>query len=304
MLVTSGFGIITNWGMDKLLTSTNNNKEAYANDNLTFDGTNFYLNGTFSFGNSGTSGTSGDAIFDTSLIPVGQTQSYTLPYPGGQLVTVGSSNVGNEYDLINVWPSIVVPNVDVNITSDIITYINHGYTTGDAVIYSAEGGLVIGGLVNGNTYYVRTVNTNTFLLFDTQPRAIAVPSLTGLRNLTSTGNNNQKFITGNVLTIDIDPTNSVVILDKMYNNVNLNFTPMNLDNNRCLRTLLIVESGAATDNFIVNANQVNGTVLTVYSSDINVNNNKVTVLEYSIVKNSSGIYKIYGWEQPHTAQNI
>ncbi len=41
---------------------------------------------------------------------------------------------------------------------------NHGFTNGEAVIYNANGGTPIGGLVDGATYYVDVIDANTIQL--------------------------------------------------------------------------------------------------------------------------------------------
>lgn len=73
-----------------------------------------------------------------------------------------------------------------NDTLDIITA-NTGFATGDAVLYSINGGTVIGGLVDATTYYVRNVGAGTISLYDTYANAIALSGTTGRLNLTGAG---------------------------------------------------------------------------------------------------------------------
>jgi hypothetical protein len=53
---------------------------------------------------------------------------------------------------------------DVNVTTNAITISSHGYTTGDIVVYTRDGGHVISGLTDYNIYYVIVVNSSTIKL--------------------------------------------------------------------------------------------------------------------------------------------
>lgn len=61
----------------------------------------------------------------------------------------------------------------VNLVTNTIIKTAHGYKTTDPVIYSRVGGTNIGGLTNGNTYYVRYINNNNFRLATTPQLAIS-----------------------------------------------------------------------------------------------------------------------------------
>lgn len=65
---------------------------------------------------------------------------------------------------------------------------NTGFNTGDAVLYSINGGTAIGGLTDGTTYFVRT-NTVAGLitLYDTYANAIAISGTTGLVGISAVG---------------------------------------------------------------------------------------------------------------------
>ena len=57
------------------------------------------------------------------------------------------------------------PNTGVNDVDNTIDLgYSHGFTTGDAVVYSNGGGESIGGLTDGETYYVRVINSSTIRL--------------------------------------------------------------------------------------------------------------------------------------------
>lgn len=70
---------------------------------------------------------------------------------------------------------------------------NTGFSTGDAVLYSINGGTVIGGLVDATTYYVRVVGGAIIELYDTYENAIAAPAVTGRVDLTAPGVGRQTF---------------------------------------------------------------------------------------------------------------
>ena len=53
---------------------------------------------------------------------------------------------------------------DVNISTNTITITSHGYTTGDIVIYTKDGGHEIGGLTDYSIYYVIAVSSSTIKL--------------------------------------------------------------------------------------------------------------------------------------------
>jgi hypothetical protein len=64
---------------------------------------------------------------------------------------------------------------------------NTGFATGDAVSYSINGGTVIGGLVDGTTYFVRVVGAALIELYNTYANATAASGTTGRLNITGAG---------------------------------------------------------------------------------------------------------------------
>lgn len=76
-----------------------------------------------------------------------------------------------------------------NATDDNIDIIssNTGFSTGDAVYYTINGGTVIGGLTNATTYYVRVVGAGLIELYDTYAHAIATGATTGRLNISGVG---------------------------------------------------------------------------------------------------------------------
>ncbi|WP_392533892.1 DUF4347 domain-containing protein [Nostoc sp. C117] len=68
-------------------------------------------------------------------------------------ITASGSSVGKNLDLANV-----------NSANDTITIANHGFKTGDEIVYNNGGGTDIGGLNNGETYTVFVIDENTIKL--------------------------------------------------------------------------------------------------------------------------------------------
>lgn len=64
---------------------------------------------------------------------------------------------------------------------------NTGFNTGDNVVYSINGGTVIGGLTDGTVYTVRVVAAGVIELYDTWDHAIDVANTTGRVDITSVG---------------------------------------------------------------------------------------------------------------------
>jgi len=62
---------------------------------------------------------------------------------------------------------------DVDSASHVITYVAHGYSTGDKVTYTDGGGTAVVGLVDGGTYYVIKLTDNTLKLATSYANAIA-----------------------------------------------------------------------------------------------------------------------------------
>jgi parallel beta-helix repeat protein len=76
----------------------------------------------------------------------------------------------------------------------------HGFSTGQALLYSANGGTSVGGLTSGTTYYAIVVNLTTIRLAATRVDAEApVPVFIDLNSATATGN-------AHSLRLDLDPT--------------------------------------------------------------------------------------------------
>lgn len=74
----------------------------------------------------------------------------------------------------------------VDVGTDIFTISSHGFNNGDSVTYDANGGTVIGGLFDGDIYYVKYIDSGSFTLcFD--------DSLTKDVNINAVGSGTQYF---------------------------------------------------------------------------------------------------------------
>ncbi|MGE0190311.1 MAG: hypothetical protein AB7Q04_13625, partial [Steroidobacteraceae bacterium] len=71
----------------------------------------------------------------------------------------------------------------VDTTTEILTVTDHGYVTGQAVVYTS-GGSLIGGLTSTNTYYIIKVDANSVKLASSAANATAGTAI----NITGTGN--------------------------------------------------------------------------------------------------------------------
>lgn len=80
----------------------------------------------------------------------------------------------------------------VNATKDTIALDGLAPRTGEAFVYSRNGGTAIGGLVDGATYYVATQDDGAVKLYDSAENA-AAGGKTGLRNLTTLGTGTAKL---------------------------------------------------------------------------------------------------------------
>jgi len=58
-----------------------------------------------------------------------------------------------------------------SVGSNQITISSHGYATGDKLVYDANDAEVVGGLVDGTTYFVQTVDSNTIKLAESKSQA-------------------------------------------------------------------------------------------------------------------------------------
>jgi microcystin-dependent protein len=108
--------------------------------------------------------------------------SARIDRPDGFLICDGSTWSRTTYSrLFNV----IVPNkgaVTITITSPgIVTLNGHGFLTGESIYLTTTGSLPTG-LTQNILYFVRTIDTNTFHLYDTYVNATTTASTTGRVN--------------------------------------------------------------------------------------------------------------------------
>ncbi len=96
-------------------------------------------------------------------------------------------------DFETVRDKVTVAASAVNNSADTVTITNHGYATGQRLVYGAEGGTAITALTDGTSYYVIKVDANTIKLATSEANAKAdTPVFIAIAG-SSTGNNNQTF---------------------------------------------------------------------------------------------------------------
>jgi hypothetical protein len=93
-----------------------------------------------------------------------------------------------------------------------ITISSHGYTTGDAVVYDANGNTAITGLDDGRTYYVYVIDANTINLARTYQQAIdrTVQQLTAVGSGTHILKNHAKV--KSIASVSSDTENEVYVI--------------------------------------------------------------------------------------------
>ena len=114
----------------------------------------------------------------TTILVPGAGGDGTALISGGQVKAV----VGETYQTFNAATA-------VNVTTNSITITGHGYSTGDVVIYYANGGTAVTGITNYGSYYVIVVNSNTIKLATSLTNALAGTAI----DLTVVGSGTQRL---------------------------------------------------------------------------------------------------------------
>lgn len=97
-----------------------------------------------------------------------------------------------EYDAADAVTAVAASATDINTDTEVISVVDHGFSTGDCVNVSTSDTLPTG--ISANTaYYVRKSNDDAFTLYDTRAHAVA-GGATGLVNITAAGTGNQTFV--------------------------------------------------------------------------------------------------------------
>jgi hypothetical protein len=202
----------------------------------------------------------------------------TIPNAVDTLTTLISykQDLDNKLTSISNIGSKAFDTGDVDTGTDVITITSHGYTTGDAVYYNSQFGSVVGGLTNGTTYYVRVLSSSTLSLYDTFAHAVDTGFTTGLINLTTVGNDDQRLIksTSGLLSINGDAVTQRTLVSA---------TPL----------LVVTNGDAVSGNPTINVGadilSTNNTK-TVSNKTISGNNNTIT--DISLTSAVSGILPI------------
>jgi flagellin len=136
-------------------------------------------------------------------------QGITFASADGHSIELGGTEFLSDPGALNINPAATAPDIgaltdrtyaatlntdtiatgDVTVGTDTITETGHGLVTGDVVQYSGEAGTAIGGLTDGEYYYVIRVDNSNYKLATSEANATAGTEIT----LTGTGNNNQTF---------------------------------------------------------------------------------------------------------------
>src|SRR5262249_50246638 len=121
----------------------------------------------------------------TDLSVQADNKNHVLPISGALDVSVdGSFSVGANVALlfadadVRSWigapDDVFDPTNDDTIDDDSVTHLGyaHGLATGEAVVYHNGGGASVGGLVDGQTYYVIVVDDSSISLAETREDAL------------------------------------------------------------------------------------------------------------------------------------
>ncbi len=142
----------------------------------------------------------------------------------------------------------------VNTANNTITYDSHGYLNGEAVMYEDGGGTPIGGLQNGQVYYVVVVDTNTIKLSSTAPAAGNTLNIYGTNqaeNLllrASTDPSGYAFVAALNGGADVERINYTASISNLIVNTGNGNDTATLDDNR---TETLICAGSGTDTFQV-----------------------------------------------------
>ena len=213
------------------------------------------------------------------------------------VAAITPSNTTGFVDITSVWNYHVIATTSVNTSSgyEIITYPTHGWTTGDAVYYTNEGGASIGGLSNGTLYYIRVLTASTFALYDTLSHANSTESTTGRKDLTSTGNSNQRFTKRADVTITYDTAVNTVDtflhLNGVFGNIVADFTNISLATGQSDKFTVTV-TNTVGDDFNFTGAKTNG-VSATFPSSAKISKTKDRATIEFVVANRSDNVTIY-----------
>jgi hypothetical protein len=210
------------------------------------------------------------------------------------VAAIPQSNTTGFVDITSAWDYHVIATTSVNTSSgyEIITSPAHGWSTGDAVYYTNEGGASIGGLSSGNLYYIRVLTSSTFALYDTLSHANNTESTSGRKDLTSTGNSNQRFTKRADVTITYDTAvhtaDTFLHLNGVFGNIVANFTNISLATGQSDKFTVTI-TNTVGDDFNFTAAKTNGVSATFPSSAKISKDKGLVTIEFVVINRSSNV---------------
>jgi hypothetical protein len=124
------------------------------------------------------------SVYEVILGNISKTQEVYLPGYGA----TAEAYLGPTVSFNDVtFTKRTITTANVNISTETFTFVSHGFSSGDAVVYYNNGGTSAAGLTSGTTYYVISagLTSNTF--------RVSASSGGSAVNITGTGNNFQYF---------------------------------------------------------------------------------------------------------------
>lgn len=140
-------------------------------------------------------------VIDEDTIKLATSRAFAIASSPTAINLDASSAVGTAFQLVLVEEyvegvvvdsqllnlhGVNVTTTNVDTSTETITSLSHGFSNGDIVTYYSNGGTAIGGLTNGNEYYIVNAATDTF--------KVSLTSGGSAINLSSTGNSAQAFL--------------------------------------------------------------------------------------------------------------
>jgi len=108
-------------------------------------------------------------VSTSSATPAGVNVTFSALFPAG----TGTGSIVEAGIFNQDETAVLTFDGAAAVASNIITYVNHGLSTGDKVTYTNGGGTSITGLNTGSTYYIVKITNDTFKLASSYLNAIA-----------------------------------------------------------------------------------------------------------------------------------
>ena len=163
----------------------------------------------------------------------------------------GTSFELEESNVVQVERPTFTPETAINNTNHTITMTGHGYTTGQALVYSAGGDTAIIGLEEGQTYYVIAVDANTIQLALNQVDASNGDEIE-ISNTGITGANHSLW-TGTIDEVNPNVTTPGPQFGSNLNNDNDNRNDVESDQNILTKTRSVTPATVLVRGIVVSA---------------------------------------------------